>query len=308
MKRCLVLLVVGITITGLVTLAGCDDDDNGTGPDFQMGDTMDIRFQLARGVILGDDGWSPFAATDTTIFLIIDLLDTVLQECPAGVQWGYDVPGLSLQEPYLLTYNPESQYWYRYAEVTLDSFELVWEDSIQLVTAAGPVQCLDTAELVSLNIGSRVISLVNLTDTLLNIGQQVSLTGDILTLGDVVLNGAQTVSGILALEFDTSATVCRIVTDATTNLNSIAMNLTDIAISGLCPTGGQLIQDVMLDVFCIGDTAIDFGGGWRLVETFSADSVEITFENGNTRWTFAGECPAVVTATPSHIPWSDLRR
>lgn len=284
MKQFLLLSLAAVCLTVVGVIAGCGDDES-SNPQLAVGDTTNADFQLVREAV---DEADFGGMTEYMLMFAVALMDSVMDEGGAPLVSGREMPTLALQDSLLMTYHAGTRYWYLYASQAEGTDTMVVTDSVQFLHATGPVQWPDTTLLTGINTGVRV-RLASGTEVLIDVGQRLSLMGDIIHGGDATINGIQ--SYHFTMNSATETDTCEVAYNGTASFAGIELNLQEVFGGGACPTSGQAVYVIDLFLDCTsGDSSIVIDGTWRVVQTFAGTTVTVAYEDGTTRWTVTDDC------------------
>lgn len=295
MKRILMVAVFGLTISGLGFLWGCGDDES-TNSQLAAGDTTDAEFQMVREMYddAGFGGMTEFMMSWTGS-LVEDVLDSA-DQLPVGARTGAD---LALQDSTLVAYHSGSKYWYYYGAGSMGDGYLTVEDSVQFRHATGPVQWPDSALLVGITAGIKI--LMTQEDDSVVVGQRFSMAGELLAQGDVEIDGTQYFAFSILPRKSASQVTCEIAMQGSGVYSNVMLNLAQVFDSGGCPSAGSITHQFALQAECTGDTTFSYDGSWFVRETFDDGTIAFTFEDNTTRWTFTDDCGTDMIGVPKRF-------
>ncbi len=280
-------LVLALLLTlGLV--GGCSDDDEPTGPaEKAVGNVDDPEFMWTVGAM---DEMEEFG-DEMMAFLLLGI-DTVLQTQGAGSPFHggrqFQAAGIEADSVYL-TYHETSQYWYLFFQgvetIGPEETTVTVIDSIQFLHATGPVQWPDSVLLTGVNNGV-LLNLESNLGSVIAAHQQITLTGELLTDGDVVLSGTQGFDVFLVGPPGS----CTLDLNMSTTATSVGLNIEHTDAGG-CPESGVLRYTGTIGVTCPVSPPVVYNDSWTIVMTFTGnDEFRIVAENATTRWTYNGSC------------------
>jgi hypothetical protein len=288
MKHLMRLLPVLMVAMLMMLIVGCSDDDESTNPvQKQPGDPNDAEFQQMLEAL---DEVGEFNG-EMLVFMLASI-DSILQLQGGG--W----PGRPHREllaagveadSIFFTYHATTQYWYVYyqGEDTNgpETITMTVEDSVQFRHATGPVQWPDSALLTGVNNGILMTYETNLGDTIVA-NQRLTVTGEILTAGDIVISGTQ--------GFDVYSAGglggCTIDLDMASTATALALNIAHTDQGG-CPESGVWSHAGAIGLTCVGPPPVIYNESWTINWTFTgSDNYTIVAENSTTRWNYSGNC------------------
>lgn len=277
MKRLGFLFLVAVGLSAALLMYGCGDDDKSpSGPKLQTGDPEDPEFVLMQRVIDED------VFVEMTQFMLwmsmatMDLVFDSAAAAPVGREFAAE---LGLQVP-MLTYHEDSKYWYLAAPGPF-GMNSILVDSIQFLHASGPVRYPESTLVVRVNTGC---VLVTMAEPYLTIGQKVSLTGDVVDLGDVVLSGTQFIEYPLGEMVTKQGVMCVGDMSASGLFTNVGMNLDGLMETGECPTSGTAEYGIVLHGVCATDEITTLDDFWKLRQMFDDGTITTYFDHENTRW------------------------
>lgn len=290
MKRLLFLgvpLMLGVL---LALVSGCDSDKDSTGPTNKAtGDPEDPIFQTADSVFEGCN-----EITEGILFSVVEYTDMVFSfdTSQSSPKQGF-YPGTCLgvtADSFLYVYHANSQYWYFYFgywdTTTSETLSITMEDSMQFLHGSTPVQWPDSALLTGVKAGQS-INISSVGEGSASANQNVTITGDIPGMGDIVLTGYGQVN--VDVSCDDPQGSCDASLDMTHTISNLQLNLTDVMQDG-CPTAGTIRHSGSISIECTGDTSLTFSDSWIVTQTYSSDIITTVFENSTTKWTVTGTC------------------
>jgi len=289
MKKLLKAGLLAALVLSLLIAVGCDEDDEGaTGStDKQVGDLNNPEFLQVQAALEDADEFSGLMF-EAVLFAI----DTILFEAGQGSS-GRTYPGKHLTsteaDSVLLTYHETSQYWYLYSSSQItagdDTLTMVTTDSIQFLHLDGPVQWPDSSLLIGVNNGV-YLSMMSSGGEHIIAGQLLTVMGEILTDGDITMNGNQVFDVLLANDVDS----CSLDLNLTTTATNVVLNIEHVDSSG-CPSSGVLQQHGTIAIACTGTPSVSYSDTWTITQTFTGDDMyTVVAENSTTRWTYSGSC------------------
>ncbi len=286
MKRILVLSLCGLVLGGIGLLVGCGDDDNATGPSWQTGEPDDPEYVTAQQIIEED---MFIGATGFPIMMLTGPMIDMVFDSAAGEMSAREPGGdLALQSLMSLTYHPDSKYWYTYAGAPVSGGIVTAVDSVQFLHASGPVQWPDSALVVGIKTG--VLFIMSSDQETFLIGQQLSMMGDVVSAGDVEINGSMLLNYPLQSMATKQSLECFGEVSASWQLEDVTANLNELSWGGACPSGGSIDCQLTLRAICVADSLFPVDGDWRLVQTFAEGEVTTIYEHNLTRWTETDSC------------------
>ena len=284
-KLILMAVVLGLMFTLVI---GCsEDEETPVAPTITEGDLTDFDFLAAQEVFYGAEGLSDELWGWMDMFV-----DTIFTDS-AAISGG-KITGTT--DEFIFTYHSTSQYWYWYVsheDTTYNQGQeiqeivtFVIEDSLQFLHGVNAVQWPDSNLLTGVNNG--VLLTVNTQTGLGNMTaqQNLSVVGDLVYRGDIVINGTQ------GFEFGVSdqADNCSVSMDVNSDLDDIALNIAATEDDEECPTSGVFSHIGTIGIECTGDTTVSYSDTWTMTQTFMGDSSVVVFENSTTRWAFTDYC------------------
>ena len=322
MKRLLALSTIVVVAGMFMLLLGCSDKatENIVKVD---GDTLDPTYLAAQTAFEGAD-----EITTGMAEICLTLIDSVANDTNHPVPSHAPHFGGSSQavasDSFIKTYHSDSKYWYFYASHA----ETVWNDSQQVVDVI-TFEVIDSLqfhhgaiivqwpvrELLTEvhNVGSYSIDVLSGVGSL-SANQDLQITGDVGTGGDVVVDAHGTFSGnfsshgafAAAAAPKPTAVSCQFSMNLSHVFDNVALNLTAVQDSNGCPTAGTSTHSGSLNIACTGDTVLNFNDYWVIAQTFHGDSSTVTFENSTTRWSAehacrSGQPPAKLFASASRL-------
>ena len=309
MKRILFLMLCSLILTGLVFIAGCGDDDNGTGSTTkETGDLNDPNFQMVVDLTEEVDG-----VTGYMFDFIGQMLDTIFNhpDNPSKVSLEGKTKNhlLAASDSVLVTYHSNTGYWYAYAasidtnmyDTVVEIFTMIVEDSTQFKHGSTVVQWPDSMLLTEVTNGISISVSNDWYQSSITAHQLINVTGDSLfTNGLATINGTQTVNmNLVDITNTMTGDSCTFGVSLGTTLNDIVMN---VVYEEDCPSSGNLLHNGTINIACTGDTTFTFNNIWTISQTFENQYTYVVFENATTRWTYTDTCgfsvPGVSTETP----------
>jgi hypothetical protein len=281
-----------IGLAALLSLAvGCggDDDDGTTGSTSKSTGSMDDPEFEAMGYAYSDVESFRDMLMESALFAV----DSVLSNMPPAVSGnrGNELRNaLGTQaDSVFMGFHSGSNYWYLFMQADepsgSDVMTITLEDSVQFLHATGPVQWPDTALLTGINTGTAITMYSSGGDSAAA-HQALAFTGELLSEGDIQINGTQS----YWIDYYNDGDTCAISLDMNATINDINLN-TAILDSDGCPTSGSFVAGGNVSVVCTGTPAIDFSDTWSVNETFiRGDSISYVVENSTTRWRWKESC------------------
>jgi hypothetical protein len=302
MKKLLWILLAMSVVASLIFFIGCSDDETTNPIVKETGDSNAPELE-ASAMAIGFAG-----EMNNDMFMYMFLIIELVLENPdfpgaAKLHASDFGDGISLDSFYL-TYHEDTEYWYSFFQ-TVDTQMLdtsMWimsgttEDSIQFLHGNEAVQWPDSTLLSGINHGVSLTLFFSDWLEFLESHQQASIVGEILSAGDVVVNGTASVKADFN-DSDYDGPFCTFNIDLNTTNTDINLNLTSINLGG-CPTSGTKQFTGAIDMNCIGDTSFTFNDWWSFTQTFEGTTVHNVIENSTTRWEFDGMCSIDSVSVP----------
>ena len=279
-----IFLKIGLLTTlalALLLAAGCDDDPAGPN-EKQTGDLNNPEYLQLIGSMESSELY-----TGMLLDNIFNVTDAVFGEGAHGVSGDRSYPiavtGIEADSVYLI-YHPNSQYWYWYLQSVADTLTTTIIDSVQFLHAEGPVQWPDSTLLTGIHTGA-LLQMAFSSGSEIEADQLLTIMGDIVSRGDITLNGAQSIDMLFL------ADSCTATMDMGTTATEVALNIAHVDGSG-CPESGVFRHQGTVGIECTGQGNLSFSDSWTIVQTFTGnDTHTVVAENSTTRWTFSGDCP-----------------
>lgn len=299
MKRIFLLSVMAAFV--MVFAIGCDEDDAATNDNKVTGDLNDPVFLSMQGNL------DEIESFDGQMFdVLFGIIDTVFDMAPGAKITRSSSHSLGANtDSVSVAYHANSGYWYAYAsfteivptsDTTADTMTVVIEDSVQFLAGAMSMQWPDSATLTAIKTGANVAA--TFPEGSLSANQNFTIAGEIVTEGDVTVNGTNGVSVSMG-----NLENCTFAVTMTGNATNVVLNLTTIDLDD-CPTAGTLVSTGNINLQCTGEQAVSFNDTWTITETFAGEIITIVAENSTTRWTYTDTCSNSVQAK---LPWFSNR-
>jgi hypothetical protein len=294
MKRFWALGVVVSLGVALAFVAGCDDEDKGTGP--AQIDPADSTFLTdffgGAEIILGTQFQS--------MFLTLALLDSIPDAASSAGQAG--PPALQSQElgvviTSVIDYDYDNGWHiFDFEAIFLDDYgtdttDVAGTDSFQVVIDSKPVQFpQDPLGIGELDIRAHAEWSQRSAPDSGDAHHAINIVADTLGGETVVdVNGAVHDTLFVTPDYEGYCEVNVILDQAIAEVRLIP------EIQSFCPFGGVITSVTGLDVLCVDmpeepDT-LRVDGTWTVTATFSDDNmITVTFSDGTVSWTITGPC------------------
>jgi hypothetical protein len=280
MKRALIVLLTLATITGLIYMPGCSDDEgDGAGPITKAeGDTLDPLFIQAM-----------------TVF---DYVDDQVGE---GFGGAFDlVSGFLNMRRQVFEWHSDSKFWYHQELGSEGGWSWIGKDSIQFLEGGIPQQEPDSALLDQVKVGfyyletfealkprvnPNVLDTAILRQFFVNVAGQ---PGEIAGRGDVTASGNAYLSTSSEYIYK-KIPACNFELDMTATISNLSLNIANVMLYG-CPTSGSVSYSGTVTLECTGDIAFTNTDNWTMTETFSVESISYVVENSTHRWAWTEPC------------------
>jgi hypothetical protein len=288
MKKLLKTSLFLALMAGLVIVVGCSDDDESTNPaEKQVGSVDDVEYIQMTAAMDELDYFS-----DQMLEFMLLGIDTILGlqgvGSPGRPNRQFHAVGVEVDSVFVI-YHASTQYWYLYfeGEETEGPYTITVtvEDSIQFLHATGPVQWPDSALLTGVNNGI-LLSMESSSGDLIAANQRLSVTGELLTAGDVAINGTQGFDAFIPGPDGG----CTLDLNVATTFTALGLNI-EYTKQGGCPETGTMRHTGTIGISCVGPPQTTYNESWMIAMTFTGnDNYTIVAENSTTRWTDSGNC------------------